>query len=271
MMTLCIDPGIHNLSFCILKSDDIQDFSTYEIKLWENYDLLCDTDKLCLGLQKNNKICNKKCSLKYKIEESELPEELVYTCKLHVPKNDNIKLTEYKRKKIDTYLLKDLVQIIIIKIKEIFNQHKDLFLELTKIHIELQPLINGRIKLVSHAIFTTLIENYIKEDTSIPEIKFIAAKYKLQVNYTGPELTCSLKSEYSKRKWMSDQIGNWYLTEKFCQQQKEIWLDTLIGKTNDKYDTLLMAINCLYGIPKIIKNVNIRTKYIKPRRFRKIK
>lgn len=272
MTTLCIDPGIHNLSFCILKAHDPKDFSTYEIKLWENYDLLEDTDKLCTGIQKNNKVCNKKCSLKYKsivnISETESENEFVYTCKLHLPKdNPEIKLIEYKRKKIDTYLLRDLVEIIIIKIKTIFSEHKELFLELNKIHIELQPSVNGRVKLVSHAIFTSLIENYIKEDIAIPEIKFIAAKNKLKVNYTGPELTCSLKSEYSKRKWMSDQIGNWYLTQKFCQEQKILWLNTLVGKTNDKYDTLLMAINCLYGIPKIPKATS--TKKFNPRKFRK--
>jgi len=276
MTTLCIDPGIHNLSFCILKAENPKDFSTYEIKLWENYDLLEDTDKLCRGVQKNNKVCNKKCSLKYinkvNINESEIvnktESKFIYTCKLHSPKDPEIKLTEYKRKKIDTYLLRDLVEIIIIKIKTIFTENKELFLELHKIHIELQPLINGRVKLVSHAIFTTLIENYIKEEIAIPEIKFIAAKNKLKVNYDGPELVSTLKSEYAKRKWMSDQIGNWYLTEKFCQEQKETWLDTLVGKTNDKYDTLLMAINCLYGIPKVPKDTS-STKKFKPRKFRK--
>lgn len=272
MTTLCIDPGIHNLSFCILKADNPKDFSTYEIKLWENYDLLEDTDKLCTGIQKNNKVCNKKCSLKYANKVTEDFNKFIYTCKLHSPKDPEIKLTEYKRKKIDTYLLRDLVEIIIIKIKMIFTEHKELFLELYKINIELQPSVNSRIKLVSHVIFTSLIENYIKEDISIPEIKFIAAKNKLKVNYDGPELTCSLKSEYAKRKWMSDQIGNWYLNEKFCQKQKELWLDTLVGKTNDKYDTLLMAINCLHGIPKLQKAIKSKVpgnKKFTPRKFRK--
>lgn len=285
MTILCIDPGIHNLSFCILKASDTKDFSTYEIKLWENYDLLEDTDKLCQSIQKNGKVCNKKCSLKYKSKVTEgteitsvteetnkipvIESKFIYTCKLHSPKDPEIKLTEYKRKKIDTYLLRDLVEIFIIKIKDVFNENKELFLELSKIHLELQPSVNAKLKLISHVLFTCLIENYIKENVEIPEIKFVAAKYKLKVNYTGPELICNLKSEYSKRKWMSDQIGNWYLTEKFCQEQKDIWLDTLVGKTNDKYDTLLMAINCLYGIPKVIKTVNSKKPFKKFRKYNK--
>jgi hypothetical protein len=104
-MILSIDIGIHNLALCIMSAENVKDFKTYKIHLLEVYDILEDTDHHCNSLQKNKKICNKKCGFKYKENET-----WIYTCKLHAPKQE-IKLIEYKRKTIDKYLLNILLHL----------------------------------------------------------------------------------------------------------------------------------------------------------------
>lgn len=252
-MILSIDIGIHNLALCIMSSENIKDFKTYKIHLLEVYDILEDTDHHCKSIQKNKKICNKKCGFKFK--ENEI---WIYTCKLHAPKEPNKmkepKLIEYKRKTIDKYLLQDLITIMINKINEIYQEHIELFDKLQKIHIELQPSKNPKAKMLSHIIYGKLIDLYIKKDFEPPEIKFIPAKQKLKVHYTGPELICKLKSEYSKRKWMSIEICKWYLITQFNDQQKKLWLSKLLdGKSDDKADVFCYAINGITKRPKTKK------------------
>jgi hypothetical protein len=289
---LSIDIGIHNLSMCIISTDNVKDFKTYKIELLDVYDILEDTDKKCQSLQKNNKICNKKCSMKHKTvldnldtprsKESTAPRSKestaqqnkmeqncstwVYTCKMHNPKE--IKSIEHKRKTIDKYLLQDLVTIMITKINYLYKEHRDLFVKLTKIHLELQPSTNTKMKLMSHVIYTKLIDLYLNEDFEPPEIKFIPAKQKLKVHYTGPELICKLKTEYAKRKWMSIQIGTWYFETQFSEEKKDLWLPKIQeGKSDDKADVLLMDINALYGIPKTITSTT--KKFYKRRNYRR--
>lgn len=247
VMILSIDIGIHNLAMCIMSADNVKDFKTYKIHLLQVYDILEDTDHHCKSpLKKNKKICNKKCGFKYK--ENEI---WIYTCKLHAPKQE-IKLIEYKRKTIDKYLLQDLITIMLNKINEIYQEHTELFENLQKIHIELQPSKNPKAKLISHIIYGKLIDIYINKEFEPPEIKFIPAKQKLKIHYTGPELICKLKSDYAKRKWMSVEICKWYLQTQFNEEQRDLWLPILLNdKSDDKSDCACYSINGLYGIPKI--------------------
>lgn len=266
---MSIDIGIHNLAINIMEADNVKDFKTYKIHLLEVYDIFEDTDHHCKSFQKNKKICNKKCGFKYLCNvdpetistvTTEITETTInkqekvwkYTCKLHAPKET--KLIEYKRKTIDKYPLQEIVTLMINKINDIYKEHLELFDKLSKIHIELQPSKNPKAKLISHIIYGKLIDIYTTKNFEPPEIKFIPAKQKLKIHYTGPELICKLKSEYSQRKWMSVEICKWYLQTQFNHEQKEKWLPILLdGKSDDKGDTSLMSINCLYGIPKAPK------------------
>lgn len=270
---MSIDIGIHNLAINIMEAENVKDFKTYKIHLLEVYDIFEDTDHHCKSHQKNKKICNKKCGFKYLCtvnnETSETTNEInkeekiwKYTCKLHAPKET--KLIEYKRKTIDKYPLQEIVTLMINKINEIYQEHLELFDKLIKIHIELQPSKNPKAKLISHIIYGKLIDIYTIKNFEPPEIKFIPAKQKLKIHYTGPELICKLKGEYAKRKWMSVEICKWYLETQFNQEQKEIWLPKLLdGKSDDKGDTICYNINCLYGIPKAQKKLPKKLKKIK--------
>ena len=243
-MILSIDIGLRNLALCIMSAEDKKNIDTYKIHLWNVFNTLDSDDYKCQGIQKSGKICNKKCGYKYKLNG-----ELGHSCKTHFPKDIKLNLKEhvFKKKMIDDYLLQDIAKIVLSKLQDIYDDNKVIFDQLTGIIIELQPKINQKMKFTSHIIYGKLVELY--KDTNVT-IRFVRASQKLK-SYTGPVIECKLKGAYAKRKWLSVQYTKFFLENKFCQEQKEIWLDDFLtcGKADDRSDTFLMAINSIYGIP----------------------
>ena len=89
---LSIDVGIKNLAFCIMRSDNPNDFKTYEIVLWDVYNTLEEEIHLCSDIMKNGKICNKKCSYTYTYTytyTSKCGNDKIqkFCCKTHFPSN----------------------------------------------------------------------------------------------------------------------------------------------------------------------------------------
>ena len=121
-----------------------------------------------------------------------------------------------------------------------------IFKRLNTILIELQPKCNAKMLFTSHVLYGKLVELY--KDTDVT-IRFVRASQKLKA-YTGPEIKCTLKGKYAQRKWLSIKYGEWFLENKFSQEQRDKWKPTLIGKLDDRMDTLLMVINAITGIPK---------------------
>lgn len=234
MITLCVDPGLRHLSFCIMNTE-------YEILLWDTFNILDSDDYHCEDIFKNGKLCNRKCTMKYKKEDN----TLIYTCKTHFPKNiPKTKVNDFKKKSIDDYLLQDIALTFIERLDEIYNQNPSLK-TITSIHIELQPKCNPKSLFISHILYGKFIELY---KNTIP-IRFVRASQKLRA-YTGPPIECKLKGKYAQRKWLSIQYGCWFLENKFSKEQRDKWLPTLTGKVDDRHDCLLMAINAITGIPK---------------------
>lgn len=247
-MILSIDIGLRNLAMCIMNCTDKTDISTYTIHLWDVFNTLDSDDYHCQSLQKNGKVCNKKCSMKYANDN-----DIVHCCKSHFPKtilaNKN---NTFKKKMIDDYLLQDIANIVLTKLQDIYDTNP-IFKQLTSIVIELQPKINQKMKFTSHIIYGKLVE--LMRNTSCT-IRFVRASQKLKA-YTGPEITCNLKGEYAKRKWLSIQYTKWFLNNKFSKEQRDIWLPILenSSKADDMSDTKLMCINAIHGIaPKQAKS-----------------
>lgn len=233
MITLCVDPGIRNLSMCIMNSE-------HNILLWDTFNILDGDDYHCESTFKNGKLCNRKCTMKYKNDE-----KFIYTCKTHFPKKiKKTKLNDFKKKSIDDYLLQDIANTFINRLQEIYEQNP-VFKTLTSIFIELQPKCNPKMLFISHILYGKFVELY---KNTIP-IRFIRASQKLKA-YTGPQIECKLKGKYAQRKWLSIRYGQWFLENKFSQEQRDKWLPTLIGKLDDRNDCLLMCINAITGIPK---------------------
>jgi hypothetical protein len=243
-MILSIDIGLRNLALCCMSADDITNIESYNIHLWDVYNTLDSDDYKCEGIQKSGKVCGKKCSFKYKLDNN-----LIYSCKTHFPKTLDFKLKEhvFKKKAIDDYLLQDIASIVLCKLQEIYDNN--LFqLNLKSIFIELQPKINRKAVFTSHIIYGKLVELY--KNTNVP-IRFVRASHKLKC-YTGPNIECKLKGAYAQRKWLSIEYCKWFLENKFNKDQKEKWLPEILqhSKKDDLSDTFCMVINALYGIPK---------------------
>lgn len=247
MITMSFDPGLKNFSVCIMNS-------AYEILLWDVYNILNDDDYKCKGLFKNGKICNRKCNMKYKLNN-----DTIHCCKTHFPKTiTKTKLNNFKKKNIDQYLLQDISKSFINKINQLYNDNNDIFQQVDCIIIELQPSMNKKMGFISHILYGKLVELYLNTSVSI---KFVRASLKLRA-YTGPPIHCHLKGAYAKRKWLSVKYGEWFLQHRFSQEQRDKWIPFLNSKStkaDDVYDTLLMNINNISGIPKknlIHKNGN---------------
>jgi hypothetical protein len=235
-VTLCCDPGLRNLSLCVMNSN-------YEILVWDVYNILDSDDYKCEGVFKNGKVCGRKCNMKYKPSKM----DTVFTCKTHFPKDIKAtKVNDFKKKNIDDYLLQDIAKTFIDRIQEIYESD-EVFKQLTSILIELQPKCNSKMVFISHILYGKFVELY--KDT-IP-IRFVRASQKLKA-YTGPEVKCNLKGAYAKRKWLSIQYAKWFLENKFSKEQRDKWTGWLERQTkcDDASDVLLYAINALHGIPK---------------------
>ena len=236
MITLCVDPGLRNLSLCVMNSN-------YEILLWDVFNILDSDDYHCEGLFKNGKKCGRKCTMKYKKDTL----IYTYTCKTHFPKEiKKTKIHDFKKKNIDDYLLQDIANTFIRRLQEIYELNPVLK-TLTSILIELQPKCNPKMLFVSHILYGKFIELY---KNTIP-IRFVRASQKLKA-YTGPLIECKLKGKYAQRKFLSIKYCRWFLENKFLKEQKEIWLPFFESKIvkPDMSDTFLMAINSITGIPK---------------------
>lgn len=236
MITMCCDPGLKNFSLCVMNSQ-------YEILLWDVYNVLDSDNFTCQGIFKNNKICNRKCTMKYNKDNN-----LIYTCKSHFPKDiKKTKQNEYKKKNIDEYLLQDIAKSFNKYIQDLYDENS-VFKQLDSILIELQPSCNKKMIFISHILYGKLVELYKDTTTTI---KFVRASQKLKA-YTGPHIECKLKGAYAKRKWLSVQYGYWILENKFSNEQRDLWLPFLNSKTkrDDIFDVFNMAINSISGIPK---------------------
>jgi hypothetical protein len=243
-MILSIDIGIRNLSMCIMSATDPKDFKSYKIHLWLNCNTLEPDKHLCTALQKNGFACNKKCCLKYTKNN-----EVIYSCKSHFPKDIKIEKTNYfKVKLIKDYLLQEITTIVLKKLVEIYDTNIELFSQITKIYLEKQPQFAPVMNFVSHILYGKLVELFFNKNCII---KFVRASQKLKA-YTGPEIICHLKNKYSQRKWFSVVYTKWFLENKFCTDEKNIWLPILNSNSiqADLSDAYLQAINVIHGLPK---------------------
>ena len=247
-MILSIDVGLRNLSMCAM-SGDPKDWNTFKIHLWDNFNTLDGDDYFCESTLKNGKVCGKKCTCKYKKDSQTI---YTYTCKTHLPKEiDRTKRdVAYKKKRVEDYLLQDLADVVLQRLQEIYDRHKEVFSQLKGIVIELQPKINQKMKFTSHLIYGKLVELYRGTKCTI---RFVRASQKLKA-YTGEplEAKCPRKGEYAKRKWLSIQYCTWFLENKFCQAEREKWLPIMTNhkKQDDASDSFLFCVQGIVGIPK---------------------
>jgi len=239
MTSLCVDIGLRNLSLCIMNP-------RFEIELWEVYNVFENDNHLCPARLKNGKTCDKKCTMRY----AAATEEIIYTCKVHFPKE--IRITNHNKyhcKNINEYALQEIADLFLMKIQKIIEDDRNLFENIESIYIELQSPLNKKALFISHILYGKFIDLYRDRTGFI--IRFVRAAQKLKV-YTGPEIPCDLKNEYVRRKWLGIQHMKWFLHHHLPNGQKEKWLTHLSKhpKQDDLCDSGLMAINAIMIVNK---------------------
>jgi len=233
---LAIDVGLRNLAVCIMTAENKNDMKTYKIHVWDVYNVLDGDDYHCQNTFKNGNLCNRICTMKY-IPIKQENQSYIYCCKTHFPKDiKQTKLNQFKKKRINEYLLQDIATAFILKVQEIYDNNP-IFKSVTTIQIELQPRINQKSLFTSHILYGKLVELYKNTNTSI---RFIRASQKLKI-YKGPSIVCNLKGKYAQRKWLSIQYTKWFLENKFNNEEREKWLP--IFNSHSKMDDLADAAN----------------------------
>ena len=131
---LTIDVGLKNLALCI-GSPSSEQGDICKLLFWNVYDLLAEKTFVCEFEQKNKKICNKKTSCVFTIDK-----KTIYSCKTHCSKDPGVKVKPVKEKKVASYLLQDIIKIIIKNLDDLYLNNP-VFSQVTEILIELQPKI----------------------------------------------------------------------------------------------------------------------------------
>lgn len=234
-MILAIDVGVKTLGVCCVHRGS--DNSKFNIVFWDVINMLEDSlPATCKGVTKKGTECGKKCSYNFTATDG----ETCAACKTHVPKG--VAAVLIKTKKIKEYTLVSIARAVNTAMNKLYNENVATFLQLQKIVIELQPRCNNKMKMVSHIIFGKLVD-------LLPEtpINFVRASQKLKA-YTGPALTCELKGEYAKRKWLSVQYTQWFLTDKCAPAVADVWRPRFMAhsKKDDMADALCMCMVELY-------------------------
>lgn len=260
-MILTIDVGLKNLAMCIMSAAEPKNLTSYKIHLWQVFNTLEQDIPNCHALTKAGKVCGKKSTCKWNKENSEDTTDCTthYSCKPHFPKT--IAFTakhQIRSKRVDDFLLQDITRIILQKVLSIYQEYQDIFSQVQKVVIELQPKVNNKMKLISHLIYGKFVELYI--NSTVP-IRFVSASQKLKA-YRGPVVTCNLKGSYARRKYLSIQYTKWFLTNQFDTTESVKWHKHFEShnKQDDLGDVFLMAINCLNVVtrPTTTKTTDLR-------------
>ncbi len=241
---LSIDVGIKNLACCLIAYSSKGPTESIDISLWELYDLTCSSSKVTpkkaspkldtLGSGETLGFCTnviartkKVCGNKAIVERSTVP-----YCGVHDPKR------AHKTKAKVNYVLnvRNLIEALEKLHVTISGIVRDSDMEIV---IEQQSNNSREMLLYSHAIFTYFVS------VGRNQVRFVPAYNKLLV-YDGPEIQCSLKTPYARRKFIAKKHADYYLrTEPILGKHLESF--TLSKKQDDLADSFLQGLYLIRG------------------------
>ena len=223
------DIGVRNLAMCLVDCGE-----KVEIVEWRVFDITTEQQeepKKCERQMKSGKDCVR---ISCKVEDN------LAVCRIHC----KVKPIKKKLKKVKAFSTQDLVVKLIQTMNKYIEENPTFLEDTSEIIIELQPKINPKMKLLSHALYTYFISKGVISG-KVKTVKFIAAKNKLKVAqnlYKGEQLTCKLKGAYAQRKYFAKEYTKWIIAN---NDYPLIWKETLENhkaKQDDLCDCFLQAL-----------------------------
>lgn len=244
---LSIDIGLLNLSLCLLDKS--------QIHLWKLLDIAKQVQVdpiLCTSVLKSGIACSKKATFTCKKEPF---------CGVHNPAKKDASLVvtvqkQPKMKKISSMSIQNFCWNATCELRQLAPH----FTGITDVVIELQPVLNRKMVMMSHFIynfFVTFFENKVP-------VKLWPAYHKLSV-YNGPLVTCTLKSAYSKRKYLSVEYTKYFLELEKYITYKPLFMET--AKKDDLADSFLMGLCYIEKKTPPVKSEGVKKKYRKKLKF----
>lgn len=196
---ISFDIGIINLAYCIMQipcpDSEPEVFDWGIIRLADG-----DPKKTCSRKMKNGTVCTRKAFY----TDSNIKTRNNGVCKMHKTTDDDGLERNVTVENATEWELKSML------FAELDSDTK--YLNVNSILIENQPLkAREKIKGIGHALFDYyVLRGSVDNGRVYDELKFIDAKNKLTV-YTGPALSCHLKTQYARNKWYSVRYCQWII------------------------------------------------------------
>lgn len=146
------------------------------------------------------------------------------------------------RVKVKDLPLQDTLWKLVSALDAWCKENASVLARVGRVVIEKQPLENKKMQVASHVIYT----HFLKYFQNKVEIRLLPAYHKLSV-YTGPHVTCALKTEYAKRKYLSIEYTRWYLSEFLANGAEWKEYFEAASKKDDLGDSLLQGLFILLG------------------------
>jgi len=182
---------------------------------------------LCSAGLKTGQECTKKASVSC--------QKKAY-CGMHTPTKKDSTLTttvqkQPKAKKVTSGSIQTFCWNAIQELESLASH----FEGISEVVIELQPVLNRKMVMMSHFIFTFFVRHF---NNTVP-VKMYPAYHKLSV-YNGPDVVCTLKTPYAKRKYLSVEYTKFFLKQGKYNVYETFFLDE--KKKDDLADSFLMGL-----------------------------
>lgn len=208
---ISFDVGIKNLAYCSLESNE----SGVIIHDWGIINIIEDINPLCSHTIRKKK-CTREAHYMIKPLNDKTSNQPIYfcnkkTCIKHMEHTYNKKqIKKSKRKTCKNIKLQELGILLLSKLQA----QQSTLINADIVIIENQPVLkNPKMKSIQMMVYTFFLEHGLMNSNShISDIILFSARNKLKT-YDGPEIKCTLKNKYNKRKYLSIEYTKYFIKD----------------------------------------------------------
>lgn len=263
---ISIDVGVKNLAVCVLSQSDRKD-NTTDIMFWKLYNVTESKSKPKVKSLPN--VLKGTCQNIIKRTKKQCGKQGVINsrgrayCGTHDPSKrhtpDDTQNWCYAMLK----MLPNITDDILLTFNEKSTSSYEDIISKLEIVIEQQAMDNKKILLQSHIIFGHFVNLF---DNKVP-VRFTPAYNKLLV-YEGPDITCTLKTPYARRKYFAKKHTEYFLKK---EPLFSLWIpffESCKTKQDDISDAFLQG---LYVLRKNDLRPKMEDAPVKGKRRRKVR